>query len=856
MDRLTRSCGGAVGFAVGLALAHAAGAQTRSAPSPSDSVVVIPGAHYRAGGLHALLFGRHYRNLWTTPIKVEVLSLGTFAGGLRPTQRGGGKQTRSLRFEAADGRAYQFRSLDKDPSPLLPEPLRRTLARRIFQDQISAGHPAAALVVSPLLDAAHVLHSEPRLVQLPDDPALGRFRDEFGGLLGTIEERQTAGPDGEPGFAGATRIVNTEDLFERLEKHQSERVDARAFLTARLIDLFLGDWDRHQDQWRWARLSDAPEARWVPIPRDRDQAFARFDGLLLSLARLSVPQLVEFSRTYPSMVGLTWNARVLDRHLLGGLERPAWDSAASALQQELTDSVIDAAVDRLPPELKPANAAWLAGALKSRRDLLPVAARRFYRLLSSDAEVYGSDRPERVEATRLAPGILDLTIYPEAGEPTTPLLHRRFDGAETDEVRLYLHGGNDVVLVRGEAAGGPLLRVIGGGGDDRVTDSSRAGRVRVYDARGTNSVGGIRHVPVDTRPFADFRLSDSTPYPERDWGGFWRFKPWMSSGPEVGFFFGGGVVRYDFGFRKRPWRSRVGVRAGYATGASTFRGELLGEFHRVNSRVRTALLLRGSGIELVRFFGFGNETPRVEADFFYRVPQQQYLVAPSLVLPVGSRGSLAVGPLLKYAHTDLDSGRLITVLQPYGVGSFGEVGAGAELEWDARDADVASRGFRLVGGGSLYPALWDVTDAFGEVHAEASTYLTPGRAFGPTLALRAGGKKVFGTFPFFESAFVGGAGTVRGLREQRFAGDGSLYGNAELRLRLGRFFAVLPGDFGVLGLADVGRVFLDGESSDTWHTGVGGGFWFAFLEPANAVTVALARGDDRTALYIRAGFAY
>jgi hypothetical protein len=58
------------------------------------------------------------------------------------------------------------------------------------------------------------------------------------------------------------------------------------------------------------------------------------------------------------------------------------------------------------------------------------------------------------------------------------------------------------------------------------------------------------------------------------------------------------------------------------------------------------------------------------------------------------------------------------------------------------------------------------------------------------------------------------------------------------------------------GLADAGRVFLDGEMSDTWHTGLGGGFWFAFLDPANAITVALARGDGRTALYARAGFAY
>ena len=116
---------------------------------------------------------------------------------------------------------------------------------------------------------------------------------------------------------------------------------------------------------------------------------------------------------------------------------------------------------------------------------------------------------------------------------------------------------------------------------------------------------------------------------------------------------------------------------------------------------------------------------------------------------------------------------------------------------------------------------------------------------------RAGGKRVWGGYPFFEAAFVGGAATVRGLREDRYAGDASAYGNAELRVRLGRFFVLLPGDYGVFGLADVGRVFLEGESSD-----VGGGLWFAFLEPANTITVALARGDSRTALYVRAGFAY
>jgi hypothetical protein len=854
MDRVTAWQVGRVLIFAAAVLANPAAGQTASGQVSAEvDTVVTPGAGYAAGGLHRWLFGSHYRDLWTTPVRVAVLDLHTFAGGLHPTQRGGGKQTKSLRFQGADGRQYQFRSINKDPSPLLPEPLRRTLAQRIFQDQISAGHPAAPLVVSPILSAAGVLHSEPRLVLLPDDPALGDFRAEFGGLLGTIEERAT---DDGAGFAGASKIVDTPELFERLEKDQDEHVDARAFLSARLVDLLLGDWDRHQGQWRWARLGGSDSSPWTPIPRDRDQAFARFDGLLLGLARLSAPQLVAFSPTYPSMVGLTWNARVLDRRLLSGLEWPVWDSVATELQGRITDAVIDDAVAQLPAEFRDRNAAWLSAALRNRRDHLPEAAHRFYRLLAAEADVYASDKAERVEVARAGDRSLDLTIYPAKNASASPLFHRRFARGDTKEVRLYLHGGDDQVRITGQGGGAPLLRIIGGGGDDRVVDSSSGGRVRFYDARGTNEETGLHRPPLDTRPYPDFRLSDSTPYPRRDWGGFWRFRPWVSSGPDVGFFFGGGVVRYDFGFRKRPWRSRLSARAGYATEAQRFRAELQGDFYRVNSRTHTSVLLRASGIEVVRFFGFGNETTRIDDDAFYRVRQEQYLITPSLVLAVGAAGTVSVGPTLKYVTTDLDPARFISVARPYGVGDFGEVGATATAEWDTRDGPAPRRGVRLEAGGSVYPAVWDVDSTFGEIHGEASTYLTPRTSFGPTLALRAGAKKVWGAYPFFESAFVGGPSTVRGLRAQRYAGDAALYGSAELRARLGRYFLVLPGEFGLFALGDVGRVYLEGESSDTWHTGVGGGFWFAYLEPANTISLAVARGDGRTALYIRAGFAY
>src|SRR5688572_1067066 len=66
---------------------------TMSAQMPAvigtDSVSIAAGPGYAAGGLRRALLGDNYRDEWTTPIKVPVLNLGTFAGGLTPTRLGG-----------------------------------------------------------------------------------------------------------------------------------------------------------------------------------------------------------------------------------------------------------------------------------------------------------------------------------------------------------------------------------------------------------------------------------------------------------------------------------------------------------------------------------------------------------------------------------------------------------------------------------------------------------------------------------------------------------------------------------------------------------------------------------------------
>ncbi|MBA3521688.1 MAG: hypothetical protein H0T90_04185 [Gemmatimonadales bacterium] len=818
-------------------------AQSAGAAAVAESTTVAAGARYRAGWLRRLMLGNHYRDLWATPVRVEVLDLDAFAGGLRPLQRGGGQQTKSLRFRGADEREYTFRSVDKDPSVLLPAELRGTGLGGVLQDQISAGHPAAPFVVAPLLEAAGVLHAEPRLVVLREgDSRLGTFEPEFGGMLGILEERAEVGKG--PGFGGATEVIGTDKLLQRLERDGDHLVDAPQFLRARMVDIFLGDWDRHQDQWRWARFGKDKPARWVAIPRDRDQAFARYDGLLLSVARGTAPQLVKFGPRYPGMLGLTWNGRDLDRRFLVGLERPVWDSVATELRARLTDEVIESAVSRLPAAYLPLDSTRLATALKQRRDRLPEAAARFYRHLAREVDVHTSDLDEAVVVQRVDERVTEVTVLPG-------LFHRRFDRGETDDIRLYLHGGDDSVIVRGGGEG-PRLRIIGGGGDDRVADSSSGGRVNFYATDPGDLVLGGRDVAVGRKRY---RPADPA---QRDWGQRWLSQAWFSSGPDVGFLLGTGVTLTRYGFRQDPFAQRYRLRAGYATGASTVGAELTGEWHWPNSTRRAGLLIRGTGIDVLRFHGFGNENSSEGASEFYRVNQASFTVAPSLTLPLAPRVELSFSPLLKYSSTDLDQTRFVGITRPYGSGRFGMLGGGAGLEFDSRNRRIAATsGARLALGGSYYPGLWDVEEDFGELHGEISTYLTgDSLPLQPTLALRAGGKQVWGRYPYQESAFLGGNSTVRLGHENRYAGDAALYGGAELRLFLTRFFLLLPGDFGIFGLGDVGRVYLEGESSDRWHAAAGGGVWFAFVERANTVSLAVTKGSERTAVYLRIGFGF
>lgn len=450
--------------------------KTQIVSMSGDSATVIPGPQYAAGGLHRLFFGEHYRDLWTTPIRVPVLNMSTFAGGLTPVKQTGGFQTKSLRLQGNDGRLFAFRSVDKDPKKVLPAELQVTFAADVFQDQISSSNPAGALVVDELANALGVIHPHPTLVLLPDDERLGEYRETFAGILGVLEDYPTEGKDDSPGFGGSDKIVSSLKMFDLMEKNSEDRPNSRAHLTARLLDIFVGDWDRHVKQWRWARFKENGRDVYYPIPLDRDQAFARFDGFFPWLGDMAVEQFESFSENFHDLYSLTYQGRFLDRRILTDMEKPTWDSVTSAVIGTLTDEVIDRAVRRFPEPYYEKRGAWIAAALKSRRSQLREASDLYYHNLSKFVDIHLSDKPEYVEVKRLDNRHVEVTAYrrdkKSDGPKGEPVYHRMFDTDETKEVRIYLLGGDDKAVVTGDVGASLTVRIVSGEGDDELIDES------------------------------------------------------------------------------------------------------------------------------------------------------------------------------------------------------------------------------------------------------------------------------------------------------------------------------------------------------------------------------------------------
>ncbi len=823
---------------------------------------VVASTKYQVSGIHKWFLGKNYRDLWIASIEVDKLDLQTYAGGLQPVMRVGGMQTLGLALKGSDEKSYTFRGVEKDPKTFLPPSFQDTLAERLIKDQTSAVFPGVAVIVPPIAKAVGILHVQPKLVVMPDDPGLGEFREAFADAVGTLEEYPRAKSDSHPGTFGATEILSSEDMWSRILASSENRIDSRTFLRARLVDVLLGDWDRHQRQWRWAKLPGKP--KWQPIPEDRDNVFCSYEGLVLMLARLQYPMLVRFKTSYPHIEGLTWNGREVDRKVLTDLELPVWKETAKDIQRLVTDEVLEEALRQLPREYFDLRGDEILNSLKQRRSNLEDEAERFYRHLAKEVDIHCTNQEDFVEVQRRDNGdiMVKVTQSVDRKKSGKYYFQRRFIKKNTKEVRIYLYDGDDSVLISGEKAKGIKIRVIGGDGFD-VVDDSRGGGVYFADASGNNKLIKGRSSKFDPRPYKPINISSRkhvimTGNPllaYRDWGRYTAPQIYQGFSSDIGLLLGGGVISTGYGFRKFPYSDLHNLKVGYATRARSGILDYYGDFRRSNSFLFGTVSVLLSGLEFLRFYGYGNETEASQSDDIYKIRQRVLSVFPSVHYTFSPTVEVFGGLQFKYNTATDDPDTLLGKQQPYGYRNFGQVGLRLGISWDTRDPSKANTsGFRAAMEGFVYPEVLSADSTFSGFEGSAAAYISLAKPL--ILALSLGGKKIFGTFPYTEAAYIGGISTLRGFHKNRFAGDASLYCQTELRLVLGKAIFIIPGEYGLFGLADVGRVYVDHESSSKWHPAYGGGAFYSVLDLATVFSLSVAISEEGTTFYFKAGFAF
>lgn len=824
-----------------------------------DTVVAAPGASYSTSGLGRFLFGDLNRDLWEIEFPVPVLDLDGVGGGLVVDELSGGMQTLGLHFESRDGRAFQFRSIVKDAARALPPALRRTPVAALGEDQMGALFPLSAMVVAELLDAAGVLVARPRPVVMPDDPRLGEYRAAFAGRMGWIEERPNEREGDTPGFAGSSKITGHEALDEELAENPRSYVNARAFLRARLIDMLVGDWDRHQGQWRWASFEEGDRLRWDPIPRDRDWALSRVDGVFASLTRMYSPKYIAFDSVPPDPFRLSWSAQRLDRRWLTSLSRSEFIEEAERLRSRLDDAAIERAVGVLPEAYRAEIGAWLTRALEVRRDALVEVAEEFYELLAEYPNVFASDQAEVLTIESMDETSMRVTLT-ALGEDDLITYERVLHAEETREIRIYLGGGSDEVRIRGERL--PIdVRIVGGEGNDLYSDATQDGQgIHVYDHEGRNRYDLGAEAYVTESPY-DGQEEPPRPYwvwERRDWGHSWVPRPELRYDSDMGLFLGVGVSRYGFGFGRAPYRSKysVSVLSGFAP--DEWIGDI--EFERPfgDRGWWGALDLNWATQEPTWFHGFGNETVAIGDEAIYRAHRNHADVwlrgrwAPDSVFEA------SFGPAGTFEGPIHGEGTVFDTLDSYGTDSFHQIGVRGRVRYDTRDDyDLPGSGLVLELDGRAFPALISVEEAYSKLRAEARGYVSAELPGEPTLHTRLTGERVWGRAPFAELPFLGGSHTLPGYVKRRFLGETAVTGAALLRWRIAPVHIVADLNLGLHGLAVVGRVWHEGETSNAWHPAFGGGVWINVPELERTVSLTYVRGTGGSgALYADLGFLF
>src|SRR4030095_8936972 len=614
-------------------------------------------------------------------------------------------------------------------------------------DQLSMVHPYGAIIVARLSNRLGIFHMNPEIFFVPNTEALKEFRDTIGGKLCYFEERPTGkGWEKDPIANYADEIKNTEDILEKFAKDTKSRMDQKELLKARLFDMMINDFDRHEDNWNWAKYEKDSITLYKAFAKDRDQALSKVDGLLMHFIAMpwALRPLENMTNRVKDIMGINFAARNLDRQFLNELPKEEWRRTISNIQSSLTNDEIKEAVDVVPPEVNKYSGDFLKKRLIQRKDNLSKYGMKYYRKLNKYVTVTGSAKDEHFSIVFLD----DALSVTGMSEKNDTFYHRIFYPDQTKEVNIYGLESKDKFTFSGNARNKFKVRIIGGEETDKyINDRTASGKkVKIYDVQDSIDVSGKKY---------RINRNDDTLYQyHRDRTKYDWYMPFIIPGynPDDGVYFGLGFKYRKQKWGKAPfgWEQSLKVEATTATGFMGFAYK--GLFKHVFGKWDLDLVGIYRGPKFVfNYYGAGNETVLLVKDkSFYRTGLKALSISPGIIREtkhVYVRFGLHYDEVRvlntpgKFISTDLaDVDSSVFTRKHFG---------GVSGDWSFSSVDVkknAARGFTLEAGFNYRDNL-DKTSSYLNLRGSFSFFLSLGRSL--VFAHRTGGATNFGKYDFY-----------------------------------------------------------------------------------------------------------
>ena len=847
-------------------------------------------------GTYKLLWGDRYRKLYSTKVSAPTVNLDTLFGGVRIVRKGGGNQSKSLRLKDKNGAQYVMRALRKNAVQYLQAVLfkdqfidgqfNNTGTEDLILDVFAGSHPYAPFAIATLSDAVNVYHTNPKLYYIPKQNALGHFNSEFGDELYMIEEHTSEGHSDLASFGFQDKIISTEDVMKKIHKDEDLVIDEASYIRARLFDMVIGDWDRHQDQWRWIEFKENGKKVYRPLPRDRDQAFSKMsDGFLLSSAVALMPTarlLRSYDEDLVDVKGVNVEPYPLDMEFIQKSDKAVWDAQVKAIQTGITDAVIENAFLNVPEEVRDENLEDIKQKLKARLGNLQAISDRYYDLINNFAVIKGTNKDDYFTIECLTNGAVKITAQRIKNGEKGEVFHERiYNKAHTKEIWIYGLDADDVFEAKGKN-NKIKIRLIGGQNKDTYI-IAEGGNIVVYDYKSKkNDISQVKN--------AKLRLSDKYDINVYDYkklkNSTNQLIPTIGSNPDDGFKIGVSNTHTAYGFERNPFTSQQTLSAAYYFATKGYELNYNSEFAHIIGNLNLGFDMEfNSPNYAINFFGFGNNTPNYEADDdgtfdadldFNRVKIRTFKAMPSLIWRSDLAGYFKVGLFYESNEVSRTSGRFLD--EAININSALNVVPVDDSIFDKQDFYGIDAVYHFENkDNKAFPTLGLQFNLQMGYKNNVSTkkgfgYILP--ELGIDYKLIPSGQLVLATnfsghhkigdgFEFYQGATLGANTGLRGYRNQRFTGKSAIVQSSDVRWNfLNLKTNVLPLNLGIFGGADFGRVWIGDDlvfdpsfHNSHWNSSFGGGF---FVNMAQMMTANFSafHSDDGLRLAFKLGFGF